>query len=281
MTTVNYDRRRACHPDDVKHYDTKKLRDEFLAESLFIKDEINLSYSQYERYILGGAFPVDKVLTMETIDAVKSDYFCERRELGVVNIGGDGIIFVDGAEYKLEAKEALYIGRGSKDVKFTSADKSNPAKFYLSSTPAHKEYPTVVVNKEKANILNLGSQETANERTIYQLIVPGIVSSCQLVMGLTELHKGSVWNTMPSHTHDRRMEAYFYFEIPEGQAVCHLMGEPQETRHLFVHNEQAVFSPEWGIHSGVGTSNYSFIWGMGGENLDYTDMDHIQPNELR
>jgi len=281
MTVVNYDRRRACHPGDVKSYDTNKLREEFLVENIFVQDEINLSYSQYERYILGGAFPVEQELTMETIDAIKSEYFCERRELGVVNIGGEGVVFVDGVKYELHNKEALYIGRGSKDIKFVSVDKNAPAKYYLSSTPAHKEYPTTIVNKEKANILNLGSQETSNERTIYQLIVPGIVESCQLVMGLTELHKGSVWNTMPSHTHDRRMEAYFYFEVPQGQAVCHLMGEPQETRHLFVHNEQAVFSPEWGIHSGVGTSNYTFIWGMGGENLDYTDMDHIQPDELR
>lgn len=281
MTTVNYDRRRAAHPEDVKKYDTTRLRDEFLVENIFVKDEINLSYSQYERYILGGALPVDQDLVMETIDAIKSEYFCERRELGVVNIGGEGVVSVDGTDYTLSAKEALYVGRGSKKVVFKSLDKNAPAKFYLSSTPAHKEYPTVVVNKDKANILNLGSQDTCNERTIYQLIVPGIVDSCQLVMGLTELHKGSVWNTMPSHTHDRRMEAYFYFEIAEGQSICHLMGEPQETRHLFMHNEQAVFSPEWGIHSGVGTSNYSFIWGMGGENLDYTDMDHVQPNELR
>ncbi len=281
MTTVNYDRRRAAHPEDVKKYDTTRLREEFLVETIFVKDEINLSYSQYERYILGGAFPVDQELVMETIDAIKSEYFCERRELGVVNIGGDGIVTVDGTDYPLTAKEAVYVGRGSKSIVFKSKDKNAPAKFYLSSTPAHKEYPTVMVNKEKANILNLGSQDTCNERTIYQLIVPGIVESCQLVMGLTELHKGSVWNTMPSHTHDRRMEAYFYFEVPKGQSICHLMGEPQETRHLFMHNEQAVFSPEWGIHSGVGTSNYSFIWGMGGENLDYTDMDHVQPDELR
>lgn len=281
MTNINYDRRRACHPEDVKHYDTEKLRKEFLVEKLFVSDEINLSYSQYERYILGGVFPVNETLTLETIDAIKSDFFCERRELGIINIAGEGIVSVDGTNYSIKNKEALYVGRGNKEIKFSSVDKSKPAKFYLSSTPAHKEYPIVLVNKEKANILNLGSQETSNERTIYQLIVPGIVDSCQLVMGLTELQVGSVWNTMPSHTHDRRMEAYFYFEVNEGQAICHLMGEPQETRHLFIQNEQAVFSPEWGIHSGVGTSNYSFIWGMGGENLDYTDMDHIQPHELR
>jgi len=281
MTTINYDRRRACNPEDVKKYDTERLRKEFLVQNLFVKDEINLSYSQYERYILGGAFPVDKTLKLDAIDAIKSKYFCERRELGAINIGGSGIVRVDGREYTLQNKEAIYIGRGSEKVSFESIDKANPAKFYLSSTPAHKEYPTTLVNKEKANILNLGSLETSNQRTIYQLIVAGIVESCQLVMGLTELHVGSVWNTMPSHTHDRRMEAYFYFEVKDGQAICHLMGEPQQTRHLFVHNEEAVFSPEWGIHSGVGTSNYSFIWGMGGENLDYTDMDAIQANELR
>ncbi|HAM99897.1 MAG TPA: 5-dehydro-4-deoxy-D-glucuronate isomerase [Marinilabiliales bacterium] len=281
MAKINYDRRRACHPEDVKHYDTTRLRKEFLVQNLFVKDEIRLSYSQYERYILGGVFPVGDELTLEPIDAIKSAFFCERREVGVINIAGEGIVYVDGNEYQVKNKEALYIGRGSKEVKFKSVDKNNPAKFYFSSTPAHAAYPTTLVNKTKANILNLGSLETSNERTIYQLIIPGIVQSCQLVMGLTELHKGSVWNTMPAHTHDRRMEAYFYFDLPENQTILHLMGEPQETRHLFIHNEEAVFSPEWGIHSAAGTSNYSFIWGMGGENLDYTDMDHIKPYELR
>jgi len=278
---TNVEIRRACNPVDAKNYDTERLRKEFLVENIFVKDEVCMSYSQYERYIIGGALPVDEDLTLEPVECIKSEYFCERRELGVINIGAKGIVVVDGKEYELQTKEAIYIGRGSKEVLFKTLDKSNPAKFYFGSTPAHKEYATTLVNKEKANILNLGSLETSNERTIYQLIVPGIVESCQLVMGLTELHKGSVWNTMPSHTHDRRMEAYMYFEVPQGQAVCHLMGEPQETRHIFMHNEQAVFSPEWGIHSGVGTSNYSFVWGMGGENLDYTDMDHVQPNELR
>lgn len=281
MTAISYDRRRACHPDDVKQYDTARLRKEFLVEKIFEENKIVLSYSQYERYIMGGAFPVTEELTLETIPDIKADFFCQRRELGIINIAGEGSVYVNGEKYLLQSKEALYVGRGAKDIKFKSTDAKNPAKFYLSSTPAHKEYPVTLINKAKANILNMGALETSNQRTIYQLIVPGIVESCQLVMGLTELHKGSVWNTMPSHTHDRRMEAYFYFEIPEGQAVCHLMGEPQETRHLFIHNEQAVFSPEWGIHSGAGTTNYSFIWGMGGENLDYTDMDHIQPWQLR
>jgi len=281
MKYIKFNRHRACHSEDVKSYDTARLRKEFLVQNLFVKDEINISYSQYERYLLGGAFPVHQELELASIEPLKAEYFCERRELGVINIAGEGIVVVDGTEYTLQNKEAIYIGRGCKKILFKSINALCPAKFYFSSTPAHKEYPTTLVNKEKANILNLGSLETSNERTIYQLIVPGIVDSCQLVMGFTELQKGSVWNTMPAHTHERRMEAYFYFEVPDGQAVLHLMGEPHETRHLFIHNEQAVFSPEWGIHSGAGTSNYSFIWGMGGENLDYTDMDHVKPCELR
>lgn len=281
MTTVKYERRRACHPNDVKHYTTEELRKQFLVQNIFVKDEINLCYSQYERYILGGVFPVNEILKLEPIEAIKSTYFCERRELGVINIAGEGTVSVDGKTYNLKNKEAIYIGRGSKEVIFNSKDKRNPSKFYLSSTPAHAAYPAILINKENAKILRLGSKETCNERTIYQLIIPEIVESCQLVMGFTELHPGSVWNTMPSHTHDRRMEAYFYFELPALQTICHLMGEPQETRHLLIHNEEAVLSPEWGIHSGVGTTNYSFIWGMGGENLDYTDMDFVQPHELR
>ncbi len=278
---TNIEQRYACNPNDAKSYDTERLRNEFLVEKIFSEDEINICYSQYERFVLGGVCPVNEVLSLDPIDLMRAEYFCERREVGIINIGGEGVITVDGTDYPLKEKEAIYIGRGSKDIKLKSIDKSKPAKFYFGSTPAHKEYPTTLVNKDKANVLNMGSNAECNERTIYQLIVPGIVESCQLVMGLTELKTGSVWNTMPCHTHDRRMEAYFYFEIPQGQAVCHLMGQPQETRHLFMHNEQAVLSPEWGIHSGVGTTNYSFIWGMGGENLDYTDMDHVQPHELR
>lgn len=281
MTKIKIEKRRACNPIDAKGYDTQRLRDEFLVQDLFVADEIKICYSQYERYVVGGVFPVNETLVLESIEYLKTENFCDRREVGAINIGGEGTIIVDGESFVVKNKEALYIGKGSKEISFASNDKATPAKFYLGSTPAHASYPTVLVNKEKANILNLGSQETSNERTIYQLIVGGIVESCQLVMGLTELKTGSVWNTMPSHTHDRRMEAYFYFEVTKGQTICHLMGEPKETRHLFIQNEEAVFSPEWGIHSGVGTSNYSFIWGMGGENIDYTDMDVIQPDELR
>lgn len=281
MTTINYDQRSASHPEDVKRYDTERLRKQFLVQNLFVPDQINLSYSHYDRYILGGAFPVEQELTLETIDAIKSDYFCERREVGIINIGGEGSVKVDGETFVVNTKEAIYVGRGTKEVKFSSSDQAHPAKFYLSSTPAHKEYPIKLINKETANVIELGTKETCNERTIYQLIVPGMVESCQLVMGFTELKTGSVWNTMPCHTHDRRMEAYFYFELPKDQVICHFMGEPQETRHLMIHNEQAVISPEWSIHSGVGTSNYSFIWGMAGENLDYTDMDHVLPGELK
>lgn len=278
---TNFDLRRSCSPTDAKNYDTERLRKEFLVQNIFVEDEVTLSLSMYERYMVGGAFPLIEDLKLETVDAIKSEYFCERRELGIINIASTGVVCVDGKEYTLQNKEALYVGRGSKEVIFKSIDKANPAKFYFGSTPAHAKYPTVLVNKDKANILNLGAQETSNERTVYQLIVGGVVQSCQLVMGLTELKKGSVWNTMPAHTHDRRMEAYFYFDLSKGQTICHLMGEPQETRHMFMHNEEAVFSPEWGIHSAAGTSNYSFIWGMGGENIDYTDMDVIQPDKLR
>jgi 4-deoxy-L-threo-5-hexosulose-uronate ketol-isomerase len=242
---------------------------------------IRLVYSAIERFIVGGAVPVDKPLKLESIDPLKAEFFCYRREVGVISVAGPGSIVVDGTEYKMNFKDALYIGKGSKDVEFRSDDPQNPAHFYINSAPAHKEYPVKHVTQNDANVLHLGSLESSNERKIYQLLINTVVDTCQLQMGLTELMPGSVWNTMPPHQHNRRNEVYFYFNLPEDQAICHIMGQPDETRHLWMHNEQAVISPNWSIHSAAGTSNYIFIWGMAGENLDYTDMDHIKPTELR
>lgn len=280
MATI-YESRYAYHPEDFKSYDTEKIRKEFLVQNLMDPGNVRLVYSSIERYIVGGAVPVDGDLPLETIDPLKAEYFCERREVGAINVGGKGSIVVDGTEYKMGYKDAIYIGKGSKDVVFKSDDSSTPAKFYLNSAPAHKEYPTKQVTLGDANVLHLGALETSNERNINQLLINGVVETCQLQMGMTELKPGSVWNTMPPHQHDRRNEVYFYFEVPEGQAICHFMGQPNETRHIWAHNEQAVISPEWSIHSAAGTSNYIFIWGMAGENLDYTDMDMIQPQDLR
>ncbi len=274
---------RACHPDDVKHYDTKQLRSHFMMPKVMEEDKINLTYCLYDRLVYGGVIPVAKEMTLETIDPLKADYFLQRRELGVINIGGDGIVTVDGKEYELHFKDALYVGRGKKNVTFRSKDASKPAKFYLNSTPAHKEYKTQLITIDgrkgslKANSFAAGKMEESNDRVINQLIVSNVLEEgpCQLQMGLTELKPGSVWNTMPAHTHDRRVEAYFYFNVPEGNAICHFMGEPQENRIVWLHNEQAIISPEWSIHAAAGTSNYMFIWGMGGENLDYGDMDKI------
>ena len=280
---------RACHPDDVKKYDTEQLRSHFMMPKVMEQDKINLTYSMYDRLIYGGTMPVEKTVVLETIDPLKADYFLERRELGVINIGGDGIVTVDGKEYELHFKDALYVGRGNKEVKFTSKDKANPAKFYINSTPAHKAYKTQLITIDgrkgsiKANSFTAGKMEESNDRVINQLIVSNVLQEgpCQLQMGLTELKPGSVWNTMPCHVHDRRVEAYFYFNVPEGNAICHLMGEPQQNRLIWLHNEQAVMSPEWSIHAAAGTSNYMFIWGMGGENLNYGDMDKVSYLEMR
>lgn len=280
MATI-YEERYAYHPEDFKSYGTEKIRKEFLVEKLMEEDNVRLVYSSIERYIVGGAVPVKEALLLETIDPLKAEYFCERREVGVMNVGGTGCVVVDGTKYKMNYKDALYIGRGSKEVVFKSDDAASPARFYLNSAPAHKEYPTKHVTMGDANVLHMGALETSNERNINQLMINGVVETCQLQMGMTELKPGSVWNTMPPHQHNRRNEVYFYFEVPEGQAICHFMGQPQDTRHIWAHNEQAVISPEWSIHSAAGTSNYVFIWGMAGENLDYTDMDIIQPQELR
>ena len=286
----------ACHPDDVKHYDTERLRKSFLMEKVMAADEINLTYTLYDRMIYGGVMPVNQVLKLETFNELKAEQFLDRRELGVINIGGNGVVNVDGVEYALNFKEALYVGCGKKEVTFRSLDGACPAKFYVNSAPAYKEYVTQLITTDKsadpskyafAQSDRYGKMEDSNDRIVNQLIVNPVLSrvegggTCQLQMGLTELQPGSVWNTMPAHTHTRRMEAYFYFNVPAGNAVCHLMGEPTQQRLVWMQNEQAITSPEWSIHSAAGTSNYMFIWGMCGENLNYADKDEIPYTEMR
>ena len=286
---MSYSIQHACHPDDVKHYDTNARRSHFVMPAVMENNKINLTYSMYDRLIFGGVVPVSTTVKLETIDPLKAEYFLERRELGIINTGGLGIVRVDGKDYELNFKDALYVGRGNKEVTFRSKDASNPARFYLNSTTAHHAYKTQLITIDgrkgsiKANRIKAGKMEESNDRIINQLITNNVLEEgpCQLQMGLTELMPGSVWNTMPAHTHSRRVEAYFYFNVPEGNAICHLMGEPQETRVLWLHNEQAVMSPEWSIHAAAGTSNYMFIWGMGGENLDYGDMDKVQYTEMK
>ncbi|WP_147677598.1 5-dehydro-4-deoxy-D-glucuronate isomerase [Algibacter pacificus] len=278
---TNYEVRYAASPQDVKSYDTTRLRDEFLIDNLMSPDEVNLVYSHYDRFISGSAVPVNEALTLESIDPLKADYFLERRELGIINIGGSGTVTVDGQLFHLDNREALYVGRGNKEIVFTSASSDAPALFYLNSTPAHKEYPNKKIGINDVEVVELGAPETANARTLRKYIVNSVVDVCQLQMGMTELKTGSVWNTMPAHVHDRRMEVYFYFDVPKDQSVCHFMGQPEETRHIWMQNNQAVISPAWSIHSGSGTSNYTFIWGMAGENLDYGDMDHCKITELK
>ena len=279
----------ACHPEDAKHYDTETIRARFMMPEVMVADEIRLTYSLYDRFIFGGAFPATKELVLETIDPLKANYFLERRELGVINIGGPGVVCVNGKEYELRFKEALYVGRGNEKVSFRSKDASNPAKFYLNSATAHKAYKTQLITIDgrkgslKANSFAAGKMEDSNDRVINQLIVNNVLAEgpCQLQMGLTELKPGSVWNTMPAHTHSRRIEAYFYFNVTPGNMICHFMGEPQQERIVWLANEQAIMSPEWSIHAAAGTSNYMFIWGMAGENLDYSDMDKIAYTEMR
>lgn len=280
MSTI-YETRYASSPKAVKQYDTQQLRDEFLISDLMQPGKVKFVYTHYDRYLAGGVVPTSSDLKLQTIDPLKAEYFLERRELGIINVGGDGIIYVDGETFEMGHKDALYIGKGVKDVIFKSNDTKNPAKFYMNSAPAHKAFPTKKTSLAQANKIALGSLETANHRTVSQMIIGGIVETCQLQMGMTELKTGSVWNTMPAHVHDRRMEIYFYLDVPEDQAVCHFMGQPQETRHIWMHNHQAVISPPWSIHSGSGTSNYTFIWGMAGENLDYNDMDVAKITDLR
>lgn len=274
---TNYEVRYAAHPEDARHYDTARLRRDFLIEQLFVKDEVQMVYSMYDRMVVGGAMPVDEQLPLEAIDPLKARFFTERREVGIYNVGGPGCVKVGDEVFRLDFKEALYIGRGDREVVFMSEDGNRPAKFYFNSATAHCAYPSRKVTKADAVVAHMGALETSNERNINKMLVNQVLPTCQLQMGMTELAPGSVWNTMPAHTHSRRMEAYFYFELPEDQAVCHLMGEPQETRHLWMANEQAVLSPEWSIHSAAATHNYTFIWGMAGENLDYGDQDFTGP----
>ncbi len=272
--------RYAANPVDARKYGTEELRRGFLIDKLFVENQIQLTYSMYDRYIVGGAMPVNEDLKLETIPYLKSKNFLDRRELGVINVGAKGKVTVDGEDYELNTKEALYVGKDSKDVVFSSLGEGQPL-FYINSAPAHKRFPTKKVGANDAEVVQLGDEKYANKRVLNKLIVNSIVETCQLQMGLTELLPGNVWNTMPAHTHSRRMEAYFYFNLEEGQTISHFMGEPQHTRHIFIENNQAVLSPEWSIHSGSGTCNYSFVWGMAGENLDYGDMDVCAPNELK
>jgi len=273
--------RYASHPQDFMGYGTEKLRNEFLIENVFVADEISLVYSMYDRYMVGGAMPVKKQLRLETVDELKAEQFLDRREMGIINVGGDAVVDAGGKTYNIGFKEALYLGKGTKDVVFKSANPLKPSKLYINSAPAHHEYPSKKVTLAEAVVVVLGDMESSNHRTVNKLLVSPVIETCQLQMGMTELKPGSVWNTMPVHTHNRRMEAYFYFEVPEKQAICHFMGDPDETRHIWMKNDQAVLSPSWSIHSAAGTSNYTFIWGMAGENLDYGDMDVRQPDTLR
>ncbi len=275
------DIRYANHPRDVKRYTTDEIRRDFLIEKVFEDDKVNLTYSHVDRIIAGGVKPVEESLELKGGKELGSEYFLERRELGIINIGGDGKVTLDGVEYEVKSRDGLYVGMGVKEVKFESTNKENPAKFYINSAPAHKEYPTVKIEFANAQPVRLGTVENSNKRTIYQYVHPNVCKSCQLLMGMTMLDEPSIWNTMPCHTHERRMEVYFYFDMAEETRVFHLMGEPQETRHIVVNNEQGVISPSWSIHSGVGTGNYTFIWGMVGENQTFTDMDHVPMEDLR
>ncbi|MEX0927960.1 MAG: 5-dehydro-4-deoxy-D-glucuronate isomerase [Balneolales bacterium] len=277
---THYTIRFATNPKDFVTYGTQRLRDDFLMPELFSPGHINLVYTHYDRFIVGGVMPATKPVGLESIKPLKADHFLDRREIGIINVGGKGVVKADGRDYELEYKEALYIGMGVEEVSFSNAG-DNQALFYLNSAPAHTPYPLKKVAQADSEIVELGSLETSNQRVIRKLIVNSIVDTNQLQMGMTELAAGSVWNTMPAHVHDRRMEAYLYFELPEDQAVCHFLGEPDNTRHIWLHNNQAVLSPPWSVHSGSGTSNYTFIWGMAGENLDYGDMEMCSITELR
>ena len=277
---MKFDVRYANHPEDSKHYDTAQLRKHYHISHIFEPDSINLTYSHQDRIIAGGIMPVEQALKLESCKELAAPYFLARREMGVINIGGPGRVTADGEVYPLGSRDGLYLGMGIKELVFASDDKANPAKFYINSCPAHRTCPTVLIPMAKARENHLGSQLTVNERILRQYIHPAVCESCQLSMGMTSLLPGNVWNTMPCHTHERRMEVYLYFDLPEDQAVFHMMGQGSAPRHILMHNEEAVISPSWSIHSGVGTSNYTFIWGMCGENQDFDDMDGIPTQDL-
>ena len=278
---TNYQVRYAAHPEDARSYDTERLRRDFLIENIFSANEVNMVYSMYDRMIVGGAMPIDEALPLEAIDPLKAPYFLTRREIGIFNVGGAGTVRVGDETFHLDFKEALYLGSGNREVVFESDDNSAPAKFYFNSTTAHRNYPDRKITKADAIVAKMGSLEGSNDRNINKMIVNQVLPTCQLQMGMTELATGSVWNTMPAHVHSRRMEAYFYFELPEQDAICHFMGEPDQTRHIWMKGDQAVISPEWSIHSAAATHNYTFIWGMGGENLDYGDQDFSAITDLK
>ncbi|MGK3141131.1 5-dehydro-4-deoxy-D-glucuronate isomerase [Pantoea sp. C2G6] len=277
------DVRQSIHSDHAKQLDTDALRREFLIENIFTADHYTLTYSHIDRIIVGGVMPVNRPVTFgdEMGKQLGVSYFLERRELGMINIGGPGLVEVDGRRWEVGHEEALYIGKGARNLLFRSLDPAQPAKFYYNSAPAHSTFPDKKITLQEAATATLGDAATSNRRTINKFIVPDVLPTCQLTMGLTKLDEGSLWNTMPCHTHERRMEVYFYFDMSPESAVFHMMGEPQQTRHLLVHNEQAVISPSWSIHAGVGTQRYTFIWGMVGENQVFDDMDHVKISELR
>ena len=273
--------RQAIDPRTARAFDTAQLRENFLIETLFAPGEVKLTYTHLDRLVVGGAMPLNAVLDLPSVKPTGTERFLDRREMVVVNVGGAGSVDADGATYAMDARDMLYLGKGTASVSFSSADAAAPAKFYLLSAPAHHAFPSRLVRIGEAKRLDLGAQVTSNERSIFQFVHPDVMESCQLVVGMTQLAPGSVWNTMPCHVHDRRSEAYLYFDLPEGQRVFHFMGEPDETRHLVVANEQAILSPGWSIHSGAGTSNYAFVWAMAGDNVDYRDVDPVAMEDLR
>ncbi|MDQ3276751.1 MAG: 5-dehydro-4-deoxy-D-glucuronate isomerase [Bacteroidota bacterium] len=271
----------AVHPSDFIQYTTQQIRQRFLLDNLLVENEVRCVYTHYDRLVIGAAWPRQSAVVLGNYEPLKSAYFLERREVGIINIAGTGAVTVDGETYELEKLDCLYVGRGKKEVRFESRDNAAPAKFIFFSAPAHQEYPVQKMKPAEASPAELGSLENNNHRTINKYIHADGIRSCQLMLGVTSFKKGSIWNTMPPHLHDRRMEAYFYFDLSEGQRIIHFMGEPHETRHLFLNNEQGVVSPSWSIHSGVATGSYSFIWAMAGENMSFTDMDPVNVGDLQ